>query len=719
MELIFGTRWIAPALVLAVGCLWSSQELRGQPAGGGPERYALLVGVTSYPNLGKEYQLEGPGNDVVLFRQLLVEKFRFAEKNIVTLAEAVGTESRRPTFANIKREFEALAQKARPHDQIVILLAGHGVQVPDQDPPQPDDPEPDGLDEAFLPADVRDWKQEKIDPHLIRDDDLRVWIKKVTDRGPYVWVVADCCHSGTLLRAANLEKLRQVPPTALGIPPQAIAAARRRAERVFGKIPGGNRDAAPFIKGEDRSNRLVGLYASHPNEPTVEVEPKDVQDARYHGLLTYHLCQVLSTSKEIPTYRSLVQAIDDEYKRQGRRFPTPMLEGKEKDREVLGVKVWPAPPFRLLKRSDQWRLNAGRLHGLTEKSILAVYPPEGNQGKPVGHVRITRILVQSAEVEPCAYDGQPAPKDLPDRGRCQVVLVDFGDLRLRVAVAPRTTKGMPVPEKEQMVLKEHLRQLEKAEGSVIRLADAASKEVQWLATIEENQAYLLPVEGLVQVPGRKKDSWFGPFPLHKDLAPLKGALRQIARVSNLVKLTNPPEGQRGTSPSRVQVGIEVLKYKNPDDLVGLPIARGAILHPGEVIAIRVHNQSRTQKIGPTILFLDSGFGIKCLYPLEGDAVQPLSPGHSFSTEKQVLGGDTLGLEQVIGIGVPFVPGKGAADFSVLEQRTLPRLRGPNDVLQSPLGQLLAKAVWGKGATRGAKLKEANHYAIVRTWWNTE
>ena len=35
---------------------------------------------------------------------------------------------------------------------MLILLAGHGVQIPDSLPSREDDIEPDGLDEAFVPA---------------------------------------------------------------------------------------------------------------------------------------------------------------------------------------------------------------------------------------------------------------------------------------------------------------------------------------------------------------------------------------------------------------------------------------------------------------------------------------------------------------------------------------------------------------------------------------
>ena len=66
-----------------------------------PGRHALLVGCTRYPSLPSSRWLEGPGNDVVLMRTLLIEHYHFSPEKIVTLAEGVGGEVNRPTRAQI------------------------------------------------------------------------------------------------------------------------------------------------------------------------------------------------------------------------------------------------------------------------------------------------------------------------------------------------------------------------------------------------------------------------------------------------------------------------------------------------------------------------------------------------------------------------------------------------------------------------------------------
>src|SRR5689334_15631320 len=71
--------------------------------GGAGGRRALLVGVTRYDHLPPSRQLDGPVNDVALFRRLLTERFGFAPGDVVCLTEGEGRADRRPTRANVER----------------------------------------------------------------------------------------------------------------------------------------------------------------------------------------------------------------------------------------------------------------------------------------------------------------------------------------------------------------------------------------------------------------------------------------------------------------------------------------------------------------------------------------------------------------------------------------------------------------------------------------
>ena len=98
---------------------------------------------------------------------------------------------------------EELIGKAGPDVQLFILLSGHGMQVPipetQTDPLDPKNPEPDGMDEVFLPADAKSWTKDGLE-NAIRDDQMGGWLDRMRERGAAVWIVFDCCHSGSMTR---------------------------------------------------------------------------------------------------------------------------------------------------------------------------------------------------------------------------------------------------------------------------------------------------------------------------------------------------------------------------------------------------------------------------------------------------------------------------------------------------------------------------------------
>ena len=96
------------------------------------EIHALLVGVTKYTHLSNAQQLDGPINDVKLVSETLIERYESAkgelEKRIVMLHEGQPDELK-PTYANIAREFAAIADRVSDGDQVFILLSGHVHQM--------------------------------------------------------------------------------------------------------------------------------------------------------------------------------------------------------------------------------------------------------------------------------------------------------------------------------------------------------------------------------------------------------------------------------------------------------------------------------------------------------------------------------------------------------------------------------------------------------------
>ncbi len=360
-----------------------------EKAGG---RHALLVGVTKYDHLPRDRHLDGPSHDARLIGRLLRERYQFPAEGIVTLTEDEGSPARRPTRANIEREFRRLADQAVEGDQVVVLLAGHGARQPESNPPDPAYPEPDGIDEIFLPADVSAWKgfPERV-PNAIVDDEIGAWLRAITAKRAYVWAIFDCCHSGTMTR--GIEKVRELPPDVL-VPQEELDKARQRAAQRQEKTRGGPPDKpAPFVPRQS-SDYLVATYACRSNESTPESpQPTGSLDAEPHGLLTYSLVEILATSAESKaslTYRELVRRLQARYAGRSQGSPTPLVEGRGQDRFVLGTEQPTPSPLVLTREKAEYKVNAGDLYGLTPGSILAVDSPAGTDGKRklLGHVRV-------------------------------------------------------------------------------------------------------------------------------------------------------------------------------------------------------------------------------------------------------------------------------------------------------------------------------------------
>ncbi|PRW33622.1 metacaspase type II [Chlorella sorokiniana] len=150
-------------------------------------RRALLCGC-NYP--GSNAELRGCINDCMAMRALLTEHFGFQDSGITMMLDT-DPSTTKPTGANIKAKLGELVAASQPGDVLFFHFSGHGTQVPD-------DGESDGYDEAICPADIYNEAICPADMNVITDDDLRAVFKPLRP-GVKLTVVADCCHSGTLL----------------------------------------------------------------------------------------------------------------------------------------------------------------------------------------------------------------------------------------------------------------------------------------------------------------------------------------------------------------------------------------------------------------------------------------------------------------------------------------------------------------------------------------
>ena len=294
------------------------------------QQYALLIGCTEYQNESIN-TLYGPTNDTNRYYQLLTSDkngFGFPAANVTRLVGWPDAPELRPTCANITLAFERLVANAAPNTQIFILMAGHGVQVPvpeNRDSLDAENPEPDGMDEVFLPADVASWKDPDGLQNALRDDQIGNWLDAMRRQGADVWIVFDCCHSGSMSRGADdWERARSVRPQDLGVPQEAIENAVRRAGPTVSdaRSPGvsPSEHSALQLTGRNAASdggSLVAFYAAQPWETAPELprpESAPPTEEHYYGLMSYTLAECLEQRQSPTSYRDLAQQLVARYR---------------------------------------------------------------------------------------------------------------------------------------------------------------------------------------------------------------------------------------------------------------------------------------------------------------------------------------------------------------------------------------------------------------------
>jgi len=134
---------------------------------------ALLVGI-NYVNT--DNALNGCIHDAENIASRLV--------GFKTISMLTDYTTMKPTKANIVREFTKLVSGAVSGDCLLFAFSGHGSQVNDKN-----GDEADGKDEGLF----------TLDNKLIVDDELNLIIRRYLKPGVTLFVLTDCCHSGTVM----------------------------------------------------------------------------------------------------------------------------------------------------------------------------------------------------------------------------------------------------------------------------------------------------------------------------------------------------------------------------------------------------------------------------------------------------------------------------------------------------------------------------------------
>lgn len=469
-----------------------------------PERWAVLVGISDYINLGDEVggDLPGAERDALAMRDVLVGRWGFPEDNVLLLLNADAT---RAAIEDALTRW--LPARVDADDHVVFYFAGHGSQIWDEN-----GDEDDGLDETIAPADV-----DLTDPSMdIVDEVLGEWLRSLPTTD--VVYIHDNCSAATGTRAATpFSRARS-----LGRDPAALRGAPSAATRSASRTP----DESGF---DMEGSEILELAASQPNQVAVDVlfDGGDGVEPFHGGAFTTFLVRELWQAPAGTTYRQVFASVSRELERN--RFEQdpwiastpgtarPLFQptaGEVETAEEAGIPVTEVS-------GDQVRLGAGAASGLVPGAELSV--------GETGRVRITSVQRDRARATILAGS-------MVDGDRAVLVAVPPASPRLVVSVAGVDTGTL-----------EGLREVQGLEESGILLQEDPDAYAQLLLTRRGTDVRVLGQDGYTRhvVAAGPRGS--------EDLA---AALIQEAAALAVAQLENP--GQT--------FGVEVSMLGNPRDL---------------------------------------------------------------------------------------------------------------------------------------------------------
>jgi hypothetical protein len=683
---------------------------------------AVLVGVSNYNN-HPELSLKGPANDVALLKTTLLER-GFPAGNIVVLADLPGANGR-PTREAILRELDGLAEEARRDDLILVLFAGHGSQQPNNNPDQ--DPELDGQDEIFLPANAGFYIDEvgtQTVSGAIVDDEIGARLGAVRGKGAFVVFLSDSCHSEASTRAGASvlqgvpvkERGRDVKPEQL-VRPEQLGSWRQRIEEAKARATGsrgGDQERAPVeaaaAAGGDVGG-FVAFYAAQATETAPEMPLGENES--WYGLFTYNLAGVLASSPGI-TYRQAFDQVLQSYRAINRFAPTPIAEGPDLDRLVFGaaggaaVRQWP-----IASDGGTATIPVGRLHQIAEGTILAVTPTATtvDEAAFLGYARVFKAEMLRSSIVPFEDEGRrPTPDPIPAGAFARVVDARF-ETKLAVGLAAPPA-GPPAAEAPAWRELDRLR-AEGLEDKNVKLewvaGDAPTANLRLL--VRDGRLWFLEpsgdlvTEGPAQTPGLTiSDPAAGEEVLVRFRKDLEANLRKVAKVRTLFALAEALAGNEVARGLAIELTVERAGSGRKETFKPSDVPE---LRDRDVLTLRASNTGR-RPVDLTVLFVDSRYGVEPWFPYGGE-LNRVRPGETVKSEL-VVNLDTVGTEHFLVIAAAVEPGTARTDFSFLAQEgvTTRDRRGP--VSQATVADLLLNAGLRGGGHRAIELAGATSFS---------
>lgn len=679
-----------------------------------PRLHALLIGCSKYDSINS---LNGPVNDVAMTAATLAAPpYSIPKSRLKALSSREGAADI-PTRKNILREFESLRQSVQHGDQVVILIAGHGTRVANDNPDT--DWEPDGLDEVFLPVDASLKTAAEIG---IRDDTIGDLLDDLQERGAFVFLLVDTCFSGTMARGPFDDELkiaaRAVDAASNTIPVSELASSDNdpmlnRKTPKLGKLSSGN---------------LAILYAGPSGEEIKEqsMPPGSKFGGTWYGRLSWKFNQVLNSSAVPLTYRELEQQIRWEFAKE-KWLPMPWLSGTSPDRIFLGVAEYPDRSRITLaeSRDGRFTIDAGILHNMHEGSVLDVNPLVGDEDSTSSQsrIRVTESHPLFSYVE--KIPGEASSLSVP--ARCTLVERGIPEHRLKIAIAKEEEGN------DRQADQEYHASLASALTTVVERNEAllapAGIDAADLILVQRGAKYFLePPEGLLAKVSSLDQPRLGPFELSatddsKHAKKLECQLTSAARASLLRKLaiTDAESTENGGFKTR----IELQRQRAGQDSWSIMSSSGESLEKGDIVRVEVTNID-TRAFDVNMVYIDSAFEIASFFPSRKQVMTNrwgtrLEPSQKTPTVRFEISTENIGFDDLLILLTSSTGGKGS-HFLDLEQAgindcsTEPAMSKRNVANNTRLGSLLQELFFSTTDRQSIPLSNLRELAIRRLSW---
>ena len=332
-----------------------------------PTKRALLIGISNYPNLLPHQQLPGSTNDVTLLYDLLAKRFGFAKHNISCLRNEQATRD------GILKAFQDLIGAVKKDDVVVIHYSGHGSYIRDT-------AKGAGWTETIVPYDSGRKPSNRPSTDIKDIEISERLLEPLVRKTPFVTLLFDSCHSGSILRDEFGMAVR-------GIEPDDELRKNRDIESALtsGWLP--QISAVRDLTHE----RYTLLAACRANEKAAETS---INGAPY-GAFTYHLCKLIkeSHSEEI---RALFQLASTNVTA---CYPNqhPILEGTQ-NALIFGVTCLETPRYLGIRSTydaggrRMVEMDGGLASGVIRDSIWAVRPVGSLPGDSDALIKVEETL---------------------------------------------------------------------------------------------------------------------------------------------------------------------------------------------------------------------------------------------------------------------------------------------------------------------------------------